>query len=92
VKFAGQEEASDSEMLDLATSDPLLMHTLILLAGSHWVRLGGNQVAVALSLAYHNVEGLRMINERCGNPKSATMDGTVAAVAVMALSEVTRPN
>jgi len=75
-------------MLDLLTSDPLLMHTVILLAGNHWTLVGGNPATVTFSLAHHNGEGIRMINERCGNPEMAKLDGTTGAVAVIALSEV----
>jgi hypothetical protein len=71
-----------------ATSDTVLMHTAIILAANHWVRLGGNPDTVTLALYHHKVEAIRIINERLGDPTKATLDGTVGAVAAMTLAEV----
>jgi hypothetical protein len=74
--------------LDLATSDVVVMHTIIILAANYWVRITGNLAPVAFSLAHHKVEAIRAINERLGDQVQATMDSTVAAVAAMSLAEV----
>ena len=64
------------------------MHTAIILAANHWVRLGGNPNTFTTALYHHKVEAIRIINERLGDPAKATLDGTVGAVAAMTLAEV----
>lgn len=74
--------------MDLATSDVVVMHTIILLAANYWGRVTGNLATVAFSLAHHKIEAIRVINERLGDQVRATMDSTIAAVAAMTLAEV----
>jgi hypothetical protein len=72
-------------VIDLATSDEAFMHTIILLAANHWVRVYQKPAAVAISLAHHKVEALRIINERLGSPEIASADGTIGAIAAISL-------
>jgi hypothetical protein len=83
-----RKEKPAGEILDLATSDEALMHTIILLAANYWVRKCGDPATVAFSLAHHKVEAIRIINERLGDPEMAAMDGTIGAVAGLSLVEV----
>jgi hypothetical protein len=71
-----------------ATSDTVLMHTAIILAANHWLRLGGNPNTVIPALYHHKVEAIQIINERLGDPTKATLDGTIGAIGVMILIEV----
>lgn len=76
------------ESFKFAASDTVLMHTAIVLATNHWVRLGGNPNTVSSALYHHKIEAIRIINERLADPAKATLDGTIGAVAAMTLSEV----
>ena len=69
-------------------SDIALMHTVVLLAANYWVRVCASSAAIDFSLAYHNVEAIRIINERLNDPQMASMDGTIGAIAAMSLAEV----
>ena len=64
------------------------MNTSILLAANHWVLLGGNLAIVSSALHYRKFEATRFINERLDDPVRAGLVGTIRAVTVMALSEV----
>jgi hypothetical protein len=64
------------------------MHTAIVLAANHWIRLGGNLNTVSSALYHHKIEAIRIINQRLADPAKVTLDGTVGAVAAMTLSEV----
>lgn len=64
------------------------MHTIILLAANHWVRVCRKPAIMAFCLAHHKVEAIRIINERLENPEIACADGTIGAVAAISLAEV----
>jgi hypothetical protein len=75
-------------MLEMALSDPALLHGCIMLAANHWVLLGGDLARVASAFYSHKIGALRLINERLGSIDTAKRDGTVGSIACLVLAEV----
>jgi hypothetical protein len=67
-----------------------LLHTTILLSANHWIRTGRDPSVVSATLLHHKVEAIRIINERLDDNSMAVLDGTIGAVASMALAEVSK--
>ena len=80
----------NGQILQLATSDVALLHTTILLSANHWIRTGRDPSVVSATLLHHKVEAIRIINERLDDNSMAVLDGTIGAVASMALAEVSK--
>lgn len=75
-------------MLEMALSDPALLHGCIMLAANHWVLLGGDLARVASAFYSHKIGVLKLVNERLGSMDTAKTDGTVGAIACLILTEV----
>lgn len=76
------------QLLQLATSDILLFYAVFILAGHPYTQATLNSAEITPVLACLTVEVIHVINQRCSNPEVAATDGTIGAIAIMALCEV----
>jgi hypothetical protein len=66
-----------------------MMHGMLVLAANSWMKLGEGRTALMEATLYqHKTEAIRIINERLGDIKLATSDGTVGAAASLVILEV----
>lgn len=82
------ESKRDPELFRFATSDPALMHgALVLSANSRANLCRDEKTHLELILYQHKTETIRLVNERLGNRRVATSDGTVGAIACLVILE-----
>jgi hypothetical protein len=67
---------------------PALLHASLAIAASHWMHLGGSKSEALPVYYHHKVEAIRMVNTSLADDESAVSDGTIAAIACLAISEV----
>lgn len=83
------ESKRDPELFRFATSDPALMHgALVLSANSRATLCRDEKTQLEPILYQHKTETIRLVNERLGNQRVATSDGTVGAIACLVILEV----
>jgi hypothetical protein len=54
----------------------------------HWVWSTGDSEQFRVPYLYHKLQAIRFVNEQLAHPDTAVDDGTIAAVASLALVEV----
>lgn len=73
-------------LFSLAVHDAALFHTFLAhYVASYDLRYGAGDPAESL---YHRMEAVRIVNERLADVSQGLSDGTIAAVANMAVYEV----
>lgn len=83
------ESKRDPELFRFATSDPALMHGALVLSANSRANLCRDEKAHLEPILYqHKTETIRLVNERLGNRRVATSDGTVGAIACLVILEV----
>lgn len=71
-----------------AMHHPALLHASLAIAASHWMHLGGSKSEALPVYYHHKIEAIRMVNTSLVDDESAVSDGTIAAIACLAISEV----
>ena len=83
------ESKRDPELFRFATSDRALMHGALLLSANSRANLCRSEKTHLEPILYqHKTETIRLVNERLGNRRAATSDGTVGAIACLVILEV----
>ena len=73
---------------EFAIHHPALLHASLAIAASHWMHLGGSKSEALPVYYHHKVEAIQMVNSSLEDDESAVSDGTLAAIACLAISEV----
>ncbi|KAI1337744.1 hypothetical protein F5Y15DRAFT_142972 [Xylariaceae sp. FL0016] len=81
------ERSSDSFIVHRALSHPGFLHAALLMTTLHWAWCTGDVERFRVPYLYHKLQAIRFVNEQLQNPETAVNDGTVAAVASLALVE-----
>ncbi|PMD43504.1 hypothetical protein L207DRAFT_299209 [Hyaloscypha variabilis F] len=78
----------DPELFRFAISDTALMHGVLVLAASSWMKCCEDMRAVMEPTFFqHKTEAIRIVNQRLGDRSLATSDGTVGAIACLVILE-----
>ena len=77
----------ESEWFRNALSDPACFYGTLFLSAAHKALLTGTEDSLSVECFQHKGEAIRIVNERLSDPRRLT-DGTIAAIACLAASEV----
>ncbi|CAJ2506097.1 Uu.00g002270.m01.CDS01 [Anthostomella pinea] len=81
------ERTSDSFIVHKALSHPGFLHAAMLMTTLHWAWCTGDVEQFRVPYLYHKLQAIRFVNEQLKHPETAVNDGTIAAVASLALVE-----
>ncbi|KAI1505438.1 hypothetical protein F5X99DRAFT_415898 [Biscogniauxia marginata] len=70
-----------------ALSHPGFLHAALLMTSLHWAWCVGDIEQSRVPYLYHKLQAIRFVNEQLKNPETAVNEGTVAAVASLAVVE-----
>lgn len=72
--------------MPLALTDPALLHSILFCSYQFWAKMNGQKERP--SAINHLTQTIRILNERLQDPLQKISDSTIAAVALLALTEV----
>ena len=72
--------------MPLALTDPALLHSILFCSDQFWAKMNGQKERP--SAINHLTQTIRILNERLQDPLQKISDSTIAAVALLALTEV----
>ncbi|KAI0480082.1 hypothetical protein GGR56DRAFT_252573 [Xylariaceae sp. FL0804] len=81
------DRSSDSFIVYRALSHPGFLHAALLMTTLHWAWCNGDVEQFRVPYLYHKLQAIRFVNEQLQHPETAAHDGTIAAVASLALVE-----
>lgn len=77
----------EGKWMSVALSDPAMLHATLCLVALHKFQTHG--IPLANSYYFHRGEAMRMITTRLSDPKNATSDNTIGAIAILSTSDNT---
>ena len=72
--------------MPLALTDPALLHSMLFCSDQFWSELNGQPERA--SAVKHLTQTIKILNQRLQDPLQKVNDSTIAAVALLALTEV----
>jgi hypothetical protein len=91
IKTPTPREGATRDWVPFALANTAILNASFVLAASHWILIGGSQAEVAPAYYHNKVEAIRTINERLADKRSAVSDSILAAIAILAIAEVSIP-
>ncbi|KAI0128951.1 hypothetical protein BJ170DRAFT_594775 [Xylariales sp. AK1849] len=77
----------NSFVVHRALSHPGFLHGALLMTTLQWAWSTGDGEQFRVPYLYHKLQAIRFVNEQLANPETAVNEGTIAAVASLALVE-----
>ncbi|KAI1878173.1 hypothetical protein JX265_002541 [Neoarthrinium moseri] len=77
----------NSFLVHRALSHPGFLHGALLMTTLQWAWSTGDSEQFRVPYLYHKLQAIRFVNEQLANPETAVHEGTIAAVASLALVE-----
>ncbi|ORY63429.1 uncharacterized protein BCR38DRAFT_410356 [Pseudomassariella vexata] len=85
--FVSSEPDTRSYRVHRALSNPGFLHGALLMTTLQWAWSTGDEESFSIPYLYHKLQAIRYVNEQLANPGSVVDDGTIAAVAILAIVE-----
>ncbi|KAH8673556.1 hypothetical protein BX600DRAFT_508807 [Xylariales sp. PMI_506] len=81
------ERDENSFVVHRALSHPGFLHAALLMTALQWGWLSGDGEQFRVPYLYHKLQAIRFVNEQLADPEMVVDEGTIAAVASLALVE-----
>jgi hypothetical protein len=88
IKAPTPRKGSTVDWIPFALANPAILNAALALAASHWILIGGSTAEVASGYYHHKVEAIKTINKSLADKRLSISDNTLAAIAILAISEV----